>query len=110
MLAYCTDRLVRDRLQTTIHLSEQALYLARDSYRHGLTNFLQVLDAKRTLVQSRQQMIQAVITLTNDVIALYNALGGGWRQTVAESHPPAIDMSTPVAPASVDRVAAVPAG
>jgi outer membrane protein TolC len=39
--------------------------------------FLQVLDAKRKLVRSRQQLIQADVTLTDDVIALYNALGGG---------------------------------
>jgi multidrug efflux system outer membrane protein len=108
LVAYRTDRVARDRIAGTIHAGEQALYLSRDSYRNGLTSFLQVLDSERTLVQSRQQLIQANITLTDDVIALYNALGGGWQETVASSAAPAIDMSTPFTPAAADSVAAIP--
>ncbi len=108
LVAYRTDRVARDRLAGTIRSGEQALYLARDAYTHGLANFLQVLDAERTLTASRQQLIQADITLTNDVVALYNALGGGWQETEASSDAPPIDMSTPFAPAAVDQVAAQP--
>ena len=106
LVAYRADRAARDSLAGTIRSGEQALYLARDAYKNGLSSFLQVLDAERTLVASRQQLIQADITLTNDVIALYNALGGGWQETVVASNAPSIDLSTPFAPASVDRVAA----
>jgi outer membrane protein TolC len=108
LVAYRTDRVARDRIAGTITSGEQALYLARDAYKNGLESFLQVLDTERTLVQSRQQLIQADITLTNDVIALYNALGGGWQETEAASAAPTIDMSTPFTPASLDRVGAVP--
>jgi outer membrane protein TolC len=108
LVAYRTDRIARDRLAGTIRSGEQALYLARDAYQHGLSDFLQVLDAQRTLVQSRQQLIQADITLTDDVIALYNALGGGWQETEMTSNAPSIDLSTPYTPAALDRVAATP--
>jgi multidrug efflux system outer membrane protein len=108
LVAYRTDRAARDRLAATIRSGEDALYLARDSYKNGLSNFLQVLDAERTLVQSRQQLIQADITLTDDVIALYNALGGGWQETAVSSSAPAIDLSTPFTPAALDSVAAIP--
>jgi multidrug efflux system outer membrane protein len=108
LVAYRTDRAARDKLAGTIRSGEDALYLARDSYRNGLSNFLQVLDAERTLVQSRQQLIQADVTLTDDVIALYNALGGGWQETAVASNAPAIDMSTPYTPAALDSVAATP--
>jgi multidrug efflux system outer membrane protein len=81
VIAYRTDRAARDKIARTIRSGEDALYLARDSYRNGLSNFLQVLDAERTLVQSRQQLFQADVTLTDDVIALYNALGGAWQET-----------------------------
>jgi outer membrane protein TolC len=37
-----------------------------------------VLDAQRTLVTARQQLVQADVALINDVAGLYNALGGGW--------------------------------
>ncbi len=106
LVAYRTDRVARDRLAGTIRSGEQALYLSRDAYKNGLSDFLQVLDAQRTLVQSRQQLIQADITLTDDVIALYNALGGGWQETEMASNAPTIDMSTPFTPAALDSVAA----
>ena len=108
LVAYRTDRVARDRLASTLHSSEQALYLARDAYKNGLSSFLQVLDAERTLVASRQQLIQADITLTDDVIALYNALGGGWQETEVASNAPTIDMSTPFTPAAADVIAAAP--
>ena len=108
LVAYRTDRAARDKLAGTIRSSQDALYLARDSYKNGLSNFLQVLDAERTLVQSRQQLIQADVRLTDDVIALYNALGGGWQETVMTSNAPTIDLSTPFTPAALDSVAATP--
>jgi multidrug efflux system outer membrane protein len=108
LVAYRTDRAARDKIAGTIRSGEDALYLARDAYKNGLSNFLQVLDAERTLVQSRQQLIQADVTLTDDVIALYNALGGGWQETTVTSNAPTIDLSTPFTPAALDRVAATP--
>ncbi len=59
---------------------ELALYLARDRYTHGLADFLRVLEAERTLVDSRQQSVQADVMLTNDIVAYTTpsvADGGG---------------------------------
>ncbi len=64
-----------------------------------------MLDAERTLVASRQQLVQADMTLTNDVVALYNALGGGWQEDAATSQAPVIATTSPVAPAALDSVA-----
>ncbi len=64
-----------------------------------------MLDAERTLVGSRQQLVQADVTLTNDVLALYDALGGGWRQDAATSQAPVIATTSPVTPAELDSVA-----
>ncbi len=86
-------------------MGERALYLARDRYAHGLADFLQVLDAERTLVGSRQQLVQVGVMLTNDVVALYDALGGGWRQDAAASQAPVIATTSPVMPAALDSVA-----
>jgi outer membrane protein TolC len=80
--------------------------LARDSYRHGLSNFLQVLDAQRTAISARQQLIQTNVTLINDVVALYNALGGGWQETDTPIPAPVIDTALPPAPGALDSVAA----
>ena len=104
LVAYRTNEVARDKLAQTIRADQQALYLSRDSYEHGLSSFLQVLDAERTLVASRQQLIQADVTLTNDLIELYDALGGGWQETEATSTAPAIDSSTPFTAAALDRI------
>jgi multidrug efflux system outer membrane protein len=86
---------------------ELALFLARDRYTHGLADFIQVLDAERTLVGSRQQLVQADVALTNDVVALYDALGGGWQEDVATSQAPVIATTTPITPAALDSLAPV---
>jgi NodT family efflux transporter outer membrane factor (OMF) lipoprotein len=105
LVAYRTDRAARDKLIDEVKASEQAVYLARDSYSHGLTNFLQVLDAQRTAISARQQLIQANISLINDVVALYNALAGGWQERETPIPPPLIDTSLPPVPGAFDSVA-----
>jgi NodT family efflux transporter outer membrane factor (OMF) lipoprotein len=106
LVAYRTDRPARDKLVDEVNAGEQALYLARNSYRHGLTNFLQVLDAQRTAISARQQLIEANVTLINDVVALYNALGGGWQETDTPIPAPVIDTALPPVPGALDSVAA----
>ncbi|WP_428488115.1 efflux transporter outer membrane subunit [Rhodopila sp.] len=106
LVAYRTDRAQRDKLAETVRSGQMTLYLARNAYTHGLENFIQVLDAERTLIGSRQQLAQADVTLTNDVISLYNALGGGWQDDANGSPAPRINPAPPPVPAALDSVAA----
>jgi len=69
--------------------------LARARYTNGVTDFIQVLDAERTLISSRQQLVQTDVTLTNDVVALYRALGGGWEEESAAVKAPALGAPPP---------------
>ncbi|MGD0107655.1 MAG: efflux transporter outer membrane subunit [Rhodopila sp.] len=108
LVAYRTDRAGRDKLAQVVRSGETTLYLARDSYTHGLADFIQVLDAERTLIGSRQQLVQADVMLTDDVVALYDALGGGWQDDAGDSKPPPIDTTPPILPAALDTVAATP--
>jgi NodT family efflux transporter outer membrane factor (OMF) lipoprotein len=80
LVNYRADRAQRDLLRQTVASAQTALMLARDRYDHGLSSFIEVLDAQRVLVQARQQEVRATISLTSDVIALYKALGGGWTE------------------------------
>jgi outer membrane protein, multidrug efflux system len=107
LVAYRTDQAARDKLVTAVNSGELALYLARDRYTNGLADFLQVLDTERTLVGSRQQLVQADVSLTNDVVALYDALGGGWQEDVATSQPPVMTTTSPITPAALDSLAPV---
>jgi hypothetical protein len=45
------------------------------------------------------------VTLINAVVALYNALGGGWQETDTPIPAPEIDPALPPVPGSLDSVA-----
>ena len=47
-------------------------------YRKGLTSFLNVLDAKRSLYTAQIAEAESRAALSTDLIVLYKALGGGW--------------------------------
>ena len=106
LVAYRTDRAERDRLRQTVRSAEDTLYLATNQYEHGLQTFLQVLDAERTLVSARQQLVQTDMTLANDVVALYRALGGGWQDGEIEIRAPGVKQAPPIVPGALDSVAA----
>ena len=108
LVAYRTDRAQRDQLAVAVRSGEMALYLARDAYTHGLQNFIQVLDAERTLIGSRQQLVQADVTLTNDVVSLYDALGGGWTEDAGDLQTTQTEQAPPIVPAALDSIAAAP--
>ena len=106
LVAYRTDRVARDKTGETVSSAEPTLYLARNRYEHGLSDFIQALDSERTLVSARQQLVQADIALTNDVVALYAALGGGWEKHAGDITVPPIDPTPPLSPAAADSLAA----
>jgi outer membrane protein, multidrug efflux system len=108
LVAYRTDRAARDQLADTVNAAQITLGLARDRYTHGLADFIQVLDAESTLATSRQSLVQADMTLINDVIALYTALGGGWQNSTADIPMAATDGAAPIVPAAADSLAASP--
>jgi outer membrane protein TolC len=70
-----------------------------------LADFIQVLDAQRTLVSARQQLVQVDMMLANDVVALYDALGGGWQNPPVSSQAPMITTTSPIVPAALDSLA-----
>src|SRR5262249_18159467 len=71
----------RARLTAQVQHARQALDLARSRYRDGVTVFLNVLDAERTLLQAEQQQATSPTTVALDLVQLFKALGGGWETT-----------------------------
>jgi NodT family efflux transporter outer membrane factor (OMF) lipoprotein len=100
LVSYRTDRKARERIVQTIDASQISLNLAQARYAAGVADFLQVLDSERTLVTARQQLVQTDMTLTNDVVALYRALGGGWEMDQAKAAP--VPGVPPLTPAALD--------
>ena len=77
--AYRTDRARQLSLADTVKVAEDGLYLARNRYEHGLSNFIDVLTTENQLVTARQQYTDAATSVTEDVVTLYRSLGGGWE-------------------------------
>jgi outer membrane protein, multidrug efflux system len=53
-------------------------YLARKRFEAGLIDFLEVLDAERTALSAELLLSQSRTDSATSLIAVYNALGGGW--------------------------------
>jgi multidrug efflux system outer membrane protein len=68
-----------ESLEQAAHSSERAASLARVRYEGGMADFLQVLDAERTLLSAQDQLAQARTGAANAYVALYVARGGVWN-------------------------------
>ena len=73
------ERIDAQRAQT--RASEAALRDADAQFRNGVTSYLEVLDAQRGLYGSQQAEIALGLAEQDNRIALYKALGGGWRES-----------------------------
>jgi outer membrane protein TolC len=53
--------------------------LAIDLYKKGLTDFQNVLDAQRSLLQYEDDLVEAKSSVSLALVQLYRALGGEWN-------------------------------
>ena len=58
----------------------EPLKLSLELYKQGLSPFQNVLDAQRSLLSYENQLVQAQGSSLLQLISLYKALGGGWRE------------------------------
>ncbi len=69
----------RDRQREQVKAAQTALELAQTRYREGLVNFLDVLDAQRTVLDAETKLVQTERERLIDMVNLFKALGGGWE-------------------------------
>jgi NodT family efflux transporter outer membrane factor (OMF) lipoprotein len=86
LIAYNQEHATLGQLTIDTQQSQIALSLAEDQYKQGLADYLQVLNAQEGLLSAQQSQAQAVQNLSNDLVTLYQALGGGWEQTYPDAH------------------------
>jgi len=55
------------------------MWLAHDRYRSGLVDFLDVLEAERSLFTTQAHLAQSERAVSQSLVRLYKALGGGWN-------------------------------
>ncbi len=81
LTAYGDEQRRRDALAEAVAQNRIALRLSRDRYTAGVADFLNVLDAERTLFSAQLQLADSATTVSSNLVQLYKALGGGWEQT-----------------------------
>ncbi len=79
LTAYANEQIRRQSLETAVIASQKSLDLANKLYASGLTDFLHVLDAERSLYQAQDALVQSDRTVSANLVSLYKALGGGWE-------------------------------
>lgn len=92
LTAYTKERSRQKTLDEEVTQYKKAADLAILKYTRGLSTFLDVLDAQRSLYNAQDSLVQSRATVQTDLIALYKALGGGWEKndpvTVAQNTKP----------------------
>ena len=66
-------------LARAVQSSERAAALAQERFEAGLTDFLQVLDAQRTLLEAENQLALGNTAAATALVAVYKATAGGWK-------------------------------
>jgi outer membrane protein, multidrug efflux system len=79
LAAYKSDRERGVALASAVAQSRDALELARARYSSGVANFIDVLDAERSLQQNELALATNTTAISTDLVAIYRALGGGWQ-------------------------------
>jgi NodT family efflux transporter outer membrane factor (OMF) lipoprotein len=73
------DQVKRKSLADAADSAEQAAEMSRELYASGKEGFLTVEDSERNVLSAQNSLVQANATVDTDLIALYKAMGGGWK-------------------------------
>ncbi|MCB2021732.1 MAG: TolC family protein, partial [Burkholderiaceae bacterium] len=77
------DQLRAQRAQAR---AEQVRFALADlRYRNGVSSFLEVLEAQRSLFTAQLATVQVQLTQLQNQVTLYKVLGGGWTEAQASN-------------------------
>jgi NodT family efflux transporter outer membrane factor (OMF) lipoprotein len=85
LVVYDAEQRRRDRLKAVVGLNQRALSIARQRYKAGAVDFLDVLNVQKQLLDAQSNLEQSKAHAAANLIALCKALGGGWESTYARS-------------------------
>ena len=83
LVVYDAEQRRRDRLKKVVSLNQNALSIARQRYKEGAVDFLNVLNVQKQLLDSQSDLEQSQANAAANLITLCKALGGGWESTYA---------------------------
>jgi multidrug efflux system outer membrane protein len=79
LIAYAKEQVHRKALSDAVAANRRAVDVSTRLYSEGLTDFLNVLNAERSLFASEDALVQSDRAVSTDLVSLYKALGGGWE-------------------------------
>jgi multidrug efflux system outer membrane protein len=80
-------------LEQSVQAARKSADMAQSLYRSGLTDFQNVLDMQRALSVQQDNLAASQGQVTQNLIRVYKALGGGWDKNLPQ---PAGDPNSPV--------------
>ena len=98
VVAYAQEQNRHAALAVEVAQNQRSLGMADAMYSKGRVNFLDVLDARRSLYQSDDELAVSDQAIAVDLVALYKALGGGWETLTKQASSP---MTADAAPAAL---------
>jgi multidrug efflux system outer membrane protein len=78
LVAYNQEQLRHKALQDAVAANRKAVDISTRLYKEGQTDFLNVLEAQRSLFGSEDALVRSTRDIATDLVAIYKALGGGW--------------------------------
>ena len=80
LVASAQEQERRRSLADAVAANRKAVSLAKTLYTEGQTDFLNVLDAQRSLFLTEETLALSTSAMATDLVALYKAIGGGWAE------------------------------
>ncbi|HET9700023.1 MAG TPA: efflux transporter outer membrane subunit [Burkholderiales bacterium] len=90
-VAFATTRAQVEILEQAVQAARRSLDIATLQYQEGQVDFERVLDSQRTLFSQQERLVAARGGVTQSLVALYKAMGGGWQAGRAR---PVVDEAT----------------
>ncbi|MFM0202862.1 efflux transporter outer membrane subunit [Paraburkholderia fungorum] len=94
-------RILEDQTRTqneAVKASQRAADLSRSQYTEGAVNYLDVIDAERTVLQARRAAVQLQGVQAASTVNLIRALGGGWGDVVPQPPQTSVGQTPPATP------------
>lgn len=85
LVAYAREQEHRLLLTESVRANQKALDLALRLYAGGETDFLNVLNAQRSLFVAEDALVRSTNNVSTNLVSLYKALGGGWEAMEKDS-------------------------
>ncbi|MGA3162937.1 MAG: AdeC/AdeK/OprM family multidrug efflux complex outer membrane factor [Verrucomicrobiota bacterium] len=86
LAARATTAVQIDAGEALVNAEQRRYELAEARFRQGVDSYLNVLSAQQDLYTAQENLIQFQFSRLSNLINLYQALGGGWREYSPQQH------------------------